>query len=120
MDSKVNNKILIIYKLVCEELWDLRELQFGTKDNWSRPLNFYLRFVSSDRAGLDGASLVEPGQDLGDAAVRDEELPGDVARPDPHESQLHDTSPNIVRERSTIDEDSPQLVHSCLTLQLEN
>ena len=33
-----------------------------------------------DGAGLDGAGLVEPGEDLGHAAVGDEELPRDVAR----------------------------------------
>ena len=75
---------------------------------------------SSDRARFDGARLFVLPDDLGDTAVRDKQLPGDDARPDPHEGQLHDTSPHIVRERSTIDEDSPQLVHSCLTLQLEN
>ena len=49
--------------------------------------------------------------------MRHEELPGDVAGSDPHESQLHYTPPHIVRERPTIDEDSSKLINSGLTFK---
>ena len=70
---------------------------------------------SSDRARFDGARPSVLPDDLGDTAVRDEELPGDDARPDPHEGQLHYTSSHIVRERTTTDEDSSKLIDSFLT-----
>ena len=40
----------------------------------------HLRLGPPDGAGLDGAGLVEPGEDLGHAAVGDQQLPRDVAR----------------------------------------
>ena len=82
-----------------------------------------------DGAWLDGAGLIEPGEDLGHAAVGDQQLPRDVARAhlrlgivcteiagnihvptDPHERQLHDPPPHVVGERPPVDEDSAQLV----------
>ena len=45
----------------------------------------------------------------------DQELSGDVAGSDTHESKLHDPPPNIVRQRSSIDEDSSKLIDSSLT-----
>jgi hypothetical protein len=40
------------------------------------------RRAAADGARKDGPGLVVPGQDLGDAAVADPQLPRDVARPD--------------------------------------
>ena len=84
-------------------------------------LSFYhqsynLWFSSSYGAGFDGASLVEPCEYLGDTSVGDEELSGDVAGSDPHQSQLYYPPPHIVRQRSTIDKDSSKLINSGLTL----
>ena len=75
----------------------------------------HLGFSSSDGSWFDGSSLIEPGQYLGDAAMGDQELSGDVAGSDTHESKLHDPPPNIVRQRSSIDEDSSKLIDSSLT-----
>jgi hypothetical protein len=70
----------------------------------------HLRLGAPDRARLHRARLVEPRQDLGDAAVRDEELAGDVAGPDPHQGQLHDSAPHVVRQRATVHEHPAKLV----------
>lgn len=42
----------------------------------------YLSFRSSNGARPNGTRLIEAGENLGDAAMGDEKLPGDVARPD--------------------------------------
>lgn len=62
----------------------------------------------------DGPGLVEPGEDLGDAAVRHQELPADVAGSDAHDGQLHDPLPDDVREWPSVHEDSAELVNAGL------
>ena len=78
----------------------------------------YLRFGAPNGPGLDGAGLVEPGEYLGDTAVGDQELARDVAGPDSHESQLHNSSPHVVRQGAPIDKHPAQLVDSGLTFNL--
>lgn len=69
------------------------------------------RLAAPDGPGQDGARLVVAGQDLADAAVRDAQLPADVARPDAELRQLHDPEPNGVGERPAVDEHAAELVH---------
>lgn len=74
-----------------------------------------LGLTPANRAGSYGAGLVEPSQDLGHAAVRDEQLPADVARPHPQDGQLHDPFAHHVWQRPAVHEHAPQLVDACLT-----
>ena len=74
----------------------------------------HLGFSSADRARFDGASLVEPCEYFGDAAVADEKLPRDVARPHAHQRQLHNPAAHVVRQRATVHEDAAELVDSSL------
>ena len=75
----------------------------------------YLWLGAADRARLHRAGLVEPGEDLGDAAVGDEELPRDVAGPHSHHGELDDPAADIVGQRPPVHEDAAQLVHARLT-----
>jgi hypothetical protein len=75
----------------------------------------YLCLGTAYGAGADRAGLVEAGQDLGDAAVGDEQLPGDVTRAHPHQRQLHDATPYAVRQRASVHEHPTQLVDPGLT-----
>ena len=77
-------------------------------------INLYLRFCSPDGAWFDGASLIEPCEYFGHAAVADQELPGDVTGPDPHEGQLHYPPPDILGQGPTIDKHPAQLVNTRL------
>ena len=56
-----------------------------------------------------------PVKDLADTPVWDPELPGDDAGPDPGGRHLDDLEPDVVWERSAIDEHAPQLVDATLT-----
>lgn len=71
--------------------------------------------TESVRTGLDGAGLVEARQDLGDAAVGDEQLAGDVARPHAQQRQLDDALADVQRQRAPVHEQAAQLVDSGLT-----
>lgn len=53
-----------------------------------------------------------PRQYFGYAAMRDPELTRNVARSDPVVSQFHDPLTHHVGQRSTIDKDTTELVHS--------
>ncbi len=75
----------------------------------------YLRLGASDGARLDGPGLVEPGEDLGDAAVTDEQLARDVAGPHAHHGQLDDAAPHVVGQRPPVHEHAAQLVHAAVT-----
>lgn len=74
----------------------------------------YLGFAATDGSGSDGARLLVPAQDFGHAAVRDPQLSGDDARPDAVVGHLYDLVSDVVGQRSAINEDSPELVHSAL------
>ena len=52
--------------------------------------------------------------------MRDQELAGDVAGPDSHQSQLHDPSPHVVRQRPPVDKDPAQLVDPAVTCSLQS
>ena len=56
-----------------------------------------------------------PREYLGDTAVADPELPGDVARPHSVVRQLDDPLPDDVGQRPPVDEDATQLVHAAVT-----
>lgn len=75
----------------------------------------YLGLAATDGPGSDGARLLVPAQDFGHAAVGDPELPGDDTRPDAVVGHLHDFMSDVVRQRSAIDENSSELVHTALT-----
>ena len=47
--------------------------------------------------------------------MRDPELPGDVARPDPVVSEFDDPLPDDVGQRSAVDEDAAKLVDAAVT-----
>jgi len=47
--------------------------------------------------------------------VRDPELPGDVAGPDPVVSELDDPLPDDVGKRSAVDEDAAELIDAAVT-----
>ena len=66
-------------------------------------------------ARLDAARLVEARQNLGDAAVRDEQLAADVAGADAEQRQLDDAVADVQWQGAAVDEDAPQLVDACLT-----
>lgn len=74
----------------------------------------YLGFAAADGSGSDGTRLLVPAQDFGHAAVRDPQLSGDDARPDAVVGHLYDLVPDVVGQRSAIDENSSELVHAAL------
>jgi hypothetical protein len=76
---------------------------------------YYLGLGAANGPGADRARLVESGEDLGDAAVGDEQLPGDVAGTHPHQRQLHDATPHAVRQGASVHKNPAQLVHTGLT-----
>ena len=65
---------------------------------------------AADGAGEDGAGLVVAGEDLGNAAVGDAELAGDVAGADAELGELDDADADVVGERPAVDEHPAQLV----------
>ena len=70
--------------------------------------------AAPDGPGADGAGLLVPAQDLGDAAVRDSELSRDDAGPDPVVGHLHDLVSDVVGQRAPVDEHSAELVDATL------
>ena len=50
--------------------------------------------------------------------MRDSELPGDVAGPDPELGQLNDPDSNVVGQRPTVHEHPAQLVDLAILVQL--
>lgn len=69
---------------------------------------------AADAARSDRACLVEPSEYLGDAAVTDQQLSGDVTGTHAQQRQLHDTTSYTVRQRPSVHEHSAQLVHAGL------
>lgn len=74
--------------------------------------------AAPDGSGQDGARLVVPGQDLGDAAVGHPELPGDVAGSDAQLGQLDDPDPDVVGQGPAVDKHPSQLVDLSILIQL--
>lgn len=61
-----------------------------------------------------------PAQDLAHAAVRDPELPRDVAWPDTLMRQLHDPLPYDIRQWTAVDEHAAQLVDPTVTWKYDS
>ena len=74
------------------------------------------RLAAADSARKEGAGLVEPGEDLRDAAVRDPQLAADVAGPDAHLGHLDDPAAGVVGQGAAIDEVAAELVHLAVGL----
>lgn len=53
-------------------------------------------------------------EDLGDAAVRDAQLPRDDTGPHPSRRHLHDLQSYVIRQGPPVDEHPSQLVHTTL------
>lgn len=70
--------------------------------------------AASDGSGADGARLLVPTENFGDAAVGNPQLPGDHAGPDAVVSHLHDFMTDVVGQRSAVDEHPSELVHPAL------
>ena len=51
--------------------------------------------------------------------MRDPQLPGDVAGPDPVVSEFHDPLPDDVGQRSAVDENAAKLVDAAVTWKQE-
>lgn len=75
----------------------------------------YLRLGPADDAGPDGAGLLVPVEDLGDAAVGHAELPRDHAGAHARRRHLHDLEADVVGQRPPVDEHAAQLVHAALS-----
>lgn len=74
----------------------------------------YLGLAPSDGPRPYGPCFVEAGEDLGDAAVGDEQLTGNVAGTDAQQRQLHDAATHAVGQGTSVHEDAAQLVHARL------
>lgn len=74
----------------------------------------HLWFAASDGSGPDGARFLVPAEDFGHAAVGHAQLARDDARPDAVMGHLHDFVPDVVGQRSAVDEDSAELVDPTL------
>lgn len=70
--------------------------------------------AASDGPGPDGARLLVPAEDFGDAAVGDAQLPRYHAGPDAVVSHLHDFVADVVGQRTPVDENPSELVHPAL------
>lgn len=84
------------------------------RDNKGSGRAYLVLVVDGHRTGPNGARFVEAGQYLGDAAVRDEQLAGDIARTNAQQCQLHDAPAHVVRQRTAVHEHAAQLVHARL------
>lgn len=70
--------------------------------------------AAPDGPGPDGARLLVPAEDFGNAAVGDPQLPGDHAGPDAVVSHLHDLMADVVGQWAPVDENPSELVHPAL------
>lgn len=75
----------------------------------------HLWLAASDGSRPDGACLLVPAEDFGDAAVGHSELTGDDTRPDAVMGHLHDFMADMVGERSAVYEDPTELVDPTLS-----
>lgn len=72
------------------------------------------RFATADDTGADGARLLVTVEDLTDATVWHPKLPWDDARTHTARSQFDDLEPDLIRERTPVDEHATQLVDAAL------
>lgn len=75
----------------------------------------HLWLAASDGPWPDGACLLVPAEDFGDAAVRHTQLTGDNTRPNTVMGHFHDFMADMVGERSAVYEDSTELVDPTLS-----
>lgn len=75
----------------------------------------HLGLAASDGPRPDGACLLVPAKDFGDAAVGNAQLTGDDTRPDTVMGHLHDFVADVVGERSAVYEDTTELVDPTLS-----
>lgn len=75
----------------------------------------HLWLAASDGPRSDGACLLVPAEDFGDAAVGHSQLTGDDTRPDAVMGHLHNFMTNVVGKRSAVYEDTSELVDSTLS-----
>lgn len=75
----------------------------------------HLWLAASDGPRPDGACLLVPAEDFGDAAVGHPQLTGDDTRPDTVMGHLHDFMADVVGERSPVYEDTTELVNPTLS-----
>lgn len=71
--------------------------------------------AASYRSGPNGAGLLVAAEDLGDAAVRDPQLSGDDAGPDPVVSHLHYLVSDVIGQRPAVNEHPAELVDPSLS-----
>lgn len=74
----------------------------------------HLGFASPDGPWPDGAGLLVPAEDFGDAAVRHSQLAGDDAGTDPVMGHLHDLVADVVGQRPAVDKNTPELIDPAL------
>lgn len=75
----------------------------------------HLWLAASDGPRPDGACLLVPAEDFGDAAVRHPQLTGDDTGTDAVMGHLHDFMADMVWERSAVYEDAAELVDPTLS-----
>lgn len=75
----------------------------------------HLWLAATDGPRPDGARLLVPTQNFGDAAVGHPQLARDDARTNTVMGHLHDFMANVVWERSPVYENTPELVNTTLT-----
>lgn len=75
----------------------------------------HLWLAASDGPRPNGARLLVPAKDFGNAAVGHSQLPGDDTRSDAVMSHLHDFMADMVGERSSVYENTTKLVDSTLS-----
>lgn len=73
-------------------------------------------FAAADGSGQDGTGLVVAGQDLRDTAVRDAQLATDVTGSDSELGHFDDADTDVIWKRTTVDEDSSELVHFAVSM----
>lgn len=77
--------------LICFVLFLTKEGDLARPQHYTHP-----GLAASDGSGADGARLLVPTENFGDAAVGNPQLPGDHAGPDAVVSHLHDFMTDVV------------------------
>ncbi len=70
---------------------------------------------TANDSGPDASSLLVAIEDLGDASVRDAQLPGNDAGTDASGRQFDNLQSDVVGQWTSVDEDSAQLINTSLT-----
>jgi hypothetical protein len=70
---------------------------------------------TANDSGPDASSLLVAIEDLGNASVGDTQLPGNDAGTDAGGRQFDNLQSDVVRQWTSVDEDSTQLINTSLT-----